>query len=277
LIEARGIGRFSLRQVQLAQGKGAPVLGESRPEPGMIQAAIEQDPQIVAKRVDVAHATAALRSIGAQLQAELGVAAPNLAPLGKLLGELAKVLGVDTATASEADPGGALPATSGPEGATAPAKTRLDTRGEVLAALDGVLAFYSDNDPASPIPLFLTRIRRLVPMSFTDLLRELAPSGLAEIERLADVDPPVERAAAAAGLPAAVSPPSIGSREAVVETLDAVIEFYQTREPSSPIPVLVRRIRRLVPMGFVALLQDIAPKGLAEFVQFADSDEQSGQ
>ena len=269
LVEARGLGRFSLRQVQLAQGKGVPGPGESRPEPAMIQAALEQDPGLASKRADAARARAASQALGAQLRAELGTAAPDLAPLDALLGELARVLGAGP----EAPPQGA-PATAT---ATSAAAVRLATRGEVLAALDGILAFYRDNDPASPIPLFITRIRRLVPMSFPDLLRELAPSGLAELERLADVDPPADPAGAAAGSQATVPPLAIGSRAAVVETLDAVIEFYQTREPSSPIPVLVRRIRRLVPLGFVALLQAIAPQSLAEFAQFAESDDQGGQ
>lgn len=279
LVEARGVGRFSMRQVQLAQGKGAPGPGETRPELGIIQAALEQDQGIAAKRTEAARARAATQALGARLRAELGTAAPDLAPLDALLGELARVLGADdTAADAAGGVGDEAPPSSGAPTMSAAAAVQLGTRGEVLAALDGILAFYRDNDPASPIPLFVSRIRRLVPMAFPDLLRELAPSGLAELERLADVDPPAEpAAAAAAGSPAAVAPLSIGSRAAVVETLDAVIEFYQTREPSSPIPVLVRRIRRLVPLGFVALLQDIAPKALAEFVQFADSDDQSGQ
>lgn len=288
LVEARGLGRFSLRQVQLAQGRGSPGPGESRPEPGMIQAALEQDQGLATKRADAARARAALQALRAQLQTELGTAAPDLAPLEALLGELARVLGADEAAADGAGGHGGgqggghgggdeatPPGAPTPAASTTSAGVRLGTRGEVLAALDGILAFYRDNDPASPIPLFVTRIRRLVPMAFQDLLRELAPSGLAELERLADVDSPADPAAVAAASAAAGSAPSIGSRAAVVETLDAVIEFYQTREPSSPIPVLVKRIRRLVPLGFTALLQDIAPKALAEFAQFAESDDQS--
>ncbi len=283
LIEARGIGRFSLRQVQLAQGRGAPGPGESRPEPGMIQAATEQDPEIAAKRAELAAAATAFRAIAVQLEAELGSAAPDLAPLERLLGELGRALGVDAAApSSEAEPAGAAAPAAGVAD-TSPVSdgTRLGSRAEVVAALDAILDFYRDNDPSSPIPLFVARIRRLVPMDFPGLLRELAPSGLAELERLADVEPTAGDAITDgtidAGPRAAVSAPTIGSRRAVVETLDAVIDFYHTSEPSSPIPVLVRRVRRLVPLDFVALLQDIAPKGLAEFSQFADRDGQSDQ
>lgn len=282
LIEARGIGRFSLRQVQLAQGKGTPGPGESRPEPGMIQAATEQDPELGAKRAAVADAMTTLRALGAHLQAELGPAAPDLAPLERLLGEVGRTLGADaappatsTSSAAAAVVDGAAGVADGAEAAPADSRTRLGSRAEVVAALDAILDFYRINDPSSPIPLFVTRIRRLVPMGFPALLHELAPSGLGDLERLADIEPlagdPKTEATPQTTTPA----PLIGSRAAVVETLDAVIDFYQTREPSSPIPVLVRRIRRLVPLDFVALLQDIAPKALAEFAQFAESDDQS--
>ena len=278
LVEARGIGRFSLRQLQLAQGKGAPGPNESRPEPGMLRAATEKDPEIAAKRAAMGDAVTALRGIEARLAAELGTVAPDLAPLARLLDELGRALGADAMPPAEAaepastQPGAAAPP-AGIARAAGPGGSRLGSRAEVLAALDAILAFYRTNDPSSPIPLFVMRIRRLVPMSFAELLRELAPSGLAELEHVADVEPagPID-APSTGPPPAAAAVPAITSRAAVVETLDAVIDFYHTREPSSPIPVLVRRIRRLVPLGFVALLQEIAPKGLAEFKEFADSE-----
>ncbi|MGO7565568.1 type VI secretion system protein TssA, partial [Rhizobium johnstonii] len=36
-------------------------------------------------------------------------------------------------------------------------------------------------------------------------------------------------------------------------------------EPSSPIPHLARRIKRMVPMDFLELMEDLAPSGLKEF------------
>lgn len=63
----------------------------------------------------------------------------------------------------------------------------------------------------------------------------------------------------------AMLPDRIGSREDVVKCLDLVVAFYDRTEPSSPIPHLARRIRRMVHMDFVELMEDLAPSGLKEF------------
>ena len=60
-------------------------------------------------------------------------------------------------------------------------------------------------------------------------------------------------------------PERISSREDVVKCLDLVVAFYDRTEPSSPIPHLARRVRRMVHMDFVELMEDLAPSGLKEF------------
>lgn len=60
-------------------------------------------------------------------------------------------------------------------------------------------------------------------------------------------------------------PERISSREDVVKCLDLVVAFNDRTEPSSPIPHLARRVRRMVHMDFVELMEDLAPSGLKEF------------
>ncbi|CDX18948.1 conserved hypothetical protein [Mesorhizobium sp. SOD10] len=76
-------------------------------------------------------------------------------------------------------------------------------------------------------------------------------------ETMASVASPME---ASAGLP-----DRINSRDEVVKCLDLVVAFYDRTEPSSPIPHLARRVRRMVHMDFVELMEDLAPSGLKEF------------
>lgn len=80
-------------------------------------------------------------------------------------------------------------------------------------------------------------------------------------ETMANVASSVE---ASAGLPDRIS-----SRDEVVKCLDLVVAFYDRTEPSSPIPHLARRVRRMVHMDFVELMEDLAPSGLKEFRQLA--------
>jgi type VI secretion system protein ImpA len=67
----------------------------------------------------------------------------------------------------------------------------------------------------------------------------------------------------------------ITSRDDVVRVLDKVCEYYERNEPSSPVPVLLRRARRLVPKDFMEILRDLVPDGVAqaENIRGADSDD----
>lgn len=60
-------------------------------------------------------------------------------------------------------------------------------------------------------------------------------------------------------------PTQLATRDDVIKCLELVVGFYERTEPSSPIPHLARRIRRMVPMDFVELMEDLAPSGLKEF------------
>lgn len=64
-------------------------------------------------------------------------------------------------------------------------------------------------------------------------------------------------------------PDRLGSRGDVEKLLDLIIDFYDRTEPSSPIPHLARRMRRMVPMDFLELMQEMAPSGLKEFKSLA--------
>ena len=64
----------------------------------------------------------------------------------------------------------------------------------------------------------------------------------------------------------------IGSRDDVVRTLDKLVDYYGRHEPSSPIPILLARARRLVPMNFFEIMQDLAPDGIAQLTVIRGPD-----
>ena len=75
-----------------------------------------------------------------------------------------------------------------------------------------------------------------------------------------------------AGLPGRVA-----SRQDVMRCLDMIIDFYERTEPSSPIPHLAQRMRKMVPMNFVQLMEEIAPSGMKEFRNLAGSTDAKSQ
>jgi type VI secretion system protein ImpA len=56
----------------------------------------------------------------------------------------------------------------------------------------------------------------------------------------------------------------VESREDVIRLLDKCCEYYRRHEPSSPIPLLLQRAKRLVSKDFLELVQDLAPGGVSE-------------
>jgi type VI secretion system protein ImpA len=52
----------------------------------------------------------------------------------------------------------------------------INSRAEATQAIDCICAYFEENEPASPVPLLLQRAKRLVSMSFVEILRELAPN-----------------------------------------------------------------------------------------------------
>lgn len=75
-------------------------------------------------------------------------------------------------------------------------------------------------------------------------------------------DAPADGAAVSAGGATTVAVGAIRSREDATRALDAVATFFRTNEPSSPVPLLIERAKRLVGKDFLAMLEDLAPDAL---------------
>jgi type VI secretion system protein ImpA len=81
-----------------------------------------------------------------------------------------------------------------------------------------------------------------------------------------------------AGAPAGmgVMPGQIRSREDVLAALDQVIDYYKRHEPSSPVPLLVGRAKRLAKMTFMDIVKDMAPDAMSQvtLIGGSESDEE---
>jgi len=54
----------------------------------------------------------------------------------------------------------------------------------------------------------------------------------------------------------------IKSRQDAVRALEAVMDYFRRNEPSSPVPLVVERAKRMVSMDFLEVLADLAPEAL---------------
>ncbi|OED49914.1 type VI secretion system protein TssA [Leisingera sp. S232] len=67
---------------------------------------------------------------------------------------------------------------------------------------------------------------------------------------------------AGGGRPVASAPGAINSPADVSNTLDRIISYYRRAEPSSPLPILLERCKRLVGADFLTIMNDMAPQGV---------------
>lgn len=84
-------------------------------------------------------------------------------------------------------------------------------------------------------------------------------SGSVPESSMKDADRPAQVAPVPRGLSGEVC-----SREDVVKALDKICAYYEKHEPSSPIPLLLRRAQKLSTMNFLEIIQELAPGGLTE-------------
>lgn len=70
-----------------------------------------------------------------------------------------------------------------------------ESRGDLLSREDArrvildVIRFIEKIEPSHPAPLLLKRAHRLLGMGFVDIIKDMAPSGLSEIEKIAGAEP----------------------------------------------------------------------------------------
>ena len=152
-----------------------------------------------------------------------------------------------------------------------------------LAALEGVLtARVGENGVGFKLPeLDKLLTRTLAPLTATQS-QPAASAPTIEVTAMAEPTAPSSAPGPAASPasngahpPAATGgiPGSVNSRRDVERCLDMIIDFYERTEPSSPIPHLARRMRKMVPMNFLQLMEEIAPSGMKEFKNVAGVDD----
>lgn len=103
---------------------------------------------------------------------------------------------------------------------------------------------------------------------FTDLKARLNEIGPILNEQLMRRGVVTEREAGqiatnGAGAPAAL-PGEIRSRDDAVRMLDRLCEFFSKNEPSSPVPLLLQRAKRLIAKDFMEILRELTPDGVSQ-------------
>lgn len=183
---------LTVRDIELGLGHAEPAAGETAPtEAGVrtaLQALLAQHPAL-AQQVAAAHQSA--QGIVAELDNRVGSArAPELAPLLRLLALLDEAVAQASAGAADAaaDAAQAM-AAQGLASAAAPGGlSAIRSRGDAARELGRVCEWIERNEPSNPAPLLIRRAQRLMDKTFLDIIRDLAPDSLGQVERIAGTE-----------------------------------------------------------------------------------------
>jgi type VI secretion system protein ImpA len=193
LVSSRTLGRYSLKDLEIASGDAQAAAGTEPPTMASLDgAAMDCDlPELMdtaAAARSAGEALAALESsVAAQVGAVSGVSFSRLVPLVR---KASNFLAAKVAIRAPSADGGATDGSTDVTGGGASMASRggapgeISSREDVVRALDKISAYYERHEPSSPIPLFMARCKRLVMMSFIDIVRELVPDAISQVEVL---------------------------------------------------------------------------------------------
>jgi len=185
LVNSREQGQLRARDVEIALGRLAPsrTAGPGKPLAQLhaqIAAAFSSDrsvPSALREAHDHASAIQTLMAdrVGASRAIDL---APLVQPLDALLEVCDVALGTGTAVAEGAE---GEPATGQRPGAGGEIRTREDA----MQMLELVCRYMERHEPSNPAPLFIRRAQRLIQMNFVEIVKDLMPDSLGQLEKLA--------------------------------------------------------------------------------------------
>lgn len=215
LVSSRALGRFGLRDIQIAAGLLAPSTSDDaseHPNQDMINGAF-QDVALEALQDTIAAATTAfakVTNIEDLVTAQLGATqAPSLSALTGVLKEIRQALneqlrrrgadfaeegGSDADADADADADGNTPSATTSPGSVQRVVVagEIASREDVIRTLGKICDYYAKHEPSSPLPFLLKRAKKLASMDFMEILYELAPNGTEQADVIFGIKPPEE-------------------------------------------------------------------------------------
>lgn len=184
---APGVGAIRVRDIAVANNALNAVGGEATYSPAQIQGGLEA---LHAERPELIQAAIGVPGLVEKLQALLVERtgrsdAIDLSPLRTIGRMLQKACNAAIGAPEEA---GAAEETQGDSpqagGAPRPAAARgeLQSRQDALQMLDRVIRFLEQTEPGNPAPLLIERAKKLIGVSFLEIMANLAPGALDTIE-----------------------------------------------------------------------------------------------
>lgn len=183
---SREVGLVRVRDIAIAHNKLAAGSGDPGYSAGQIEGALQDihaaEPALLEAAINSAAAVQKLQSI---IEEKTGRAdTVDFKPLRSITQLLRQVCQTATGTSAEADGQDAGDRTAQGAGGTGGGAIRgeINSRQDALLMLDKVISYLERTEPGNPAPLLIKRAKRLVGVSFMDIMADLAPDAVTSIQ-----------------------------------------------------------------------------------------------
>ncbi len=192
LCKSRQLGSFGLRDAQIARGDLAVREGETATDAANIEAAFRDTDtaDLEAASAMAGEAAEHVEAIDALITQHVGAdKAINLDPLKKTMKDICSCIAsfsgglVDAPVEDQVGQPATATATTSASAGKAIAGEIQSTE-DVVRVLDLICSYYQRVEPSSPVPLLLRRARRLVRKSFVEIIQDLNPGAIQQIEMI---------------------------------------------------------------------------------------------
>lgn len=194
-VQSPRLGRFALRDLRIANGTLKVAASDSEPQASLteIEACCMDcaEDELVAATAAIGEALDHAKAIDGIFNDRVGTAGPDLKILLGDIYELKKFLDPQLARRlpqdAMANGEAAVDGGSGEGGGRSAPSGPISGPQDVMRKLDELCDYYARSEPSSPVPLLLRRAQRLVGKDFVDLLKDLAPGGISELQIVSGV------------------------------------------------------------------------------------------
>ncbi len=190
IVSSRMMGRFSQRDHDIASGHLTPSNDAQLVEIETIKAAfIDTDiDELQATATAIDESITSINAIENFITEQVGAgSAINFKDIRSLLkeaqqsiaGPLAQRTGNSEDTTAQGDE-----ETGGTHSTGTPISGAVNSREDVIRTLDKIQEYYQRSEPSSPVPLLIQRAKSMVNMSFMDIIHNMAPDGVSQVEKI---------------------------------------------------------------------------------------------
>ncbi|MDQ0014570.1 type VI secretion system protein ImpA [Variovorax boronicumulans] len=183
---APGVGAIRVRDIAVANNALNAVGGDATYSPAQIQGGLEalhaERPELIQAAISVPGLVEKLQALLVERTGRADVI--DLAPLraiGRMLQKACSAaIGAPDEAEAEGVEGDGAEAGGAPRAAAA--RGEIQSRQDALQTLDRVIRFLEQTEPGNPAPLLIDRAKKLIGVSFLEIMANLAPGALDTIE-----------------------------------------------------------------------------------------------